>query len=134
MKSLVKVSEGSYLALHGLAYIAQHSPARVSVKKLAEVLHASEAHLAKVFQKLSKADLVTSVRGPAGGFKLNKSVDEISFLEIYEIIEGEVKLGGCPFGKIHCAFEKCIFNKELYRISQDIYDTFKTMKLSDFVT
>ena len=132
MNNLVNVSEGSYLALHGLAYIAQHESDRLSVKKLAEVLHASEAHLAKVFQKLSKADLVKSVRGPAGGFELNKPAEEVNFLEIYEIIEGKVKLGGCPFGKINCAFQSCIFNTELTRISQDIYDTFKNMKLSDF--
>lgn len=132
MNNLVNVSEGSYLALHGLVYIAQHTPERVNMKKLAEVLHASEAHLAKVFQKLSKADLVYSVRGPAGGFELVKEPEEITFLNIFEIIEGEVKLGGCPFGKIHCAFQTCIFNTKLNRISKDIYDTFKDMKLSDF--
>ena len=132
MRNLVNVSEGSYLALHGLAYIAMHSPERVSVKKLAEILHASEAHLAKVFQKLSKAELVKSVRGPAGGFELNDPTGEINFLQIYEIIEGKVILGNCPFGKIGCAFNSCIFNQELNRISQDIYDTFKNLKLSDF--
>ena len=132
MKSLVNVSEGAYLALHGLAYIAQNTPKRVSVKKLAEVLHASEAHLAKVFQKLSKVELVKSVRGPAGGFELNHSAEEIDFLQIYETIEGKVNLGRCPFGKIGCAFNACIFNQELNRISQDIYDTFKNMKLSNF--
>ncbi len=132
MKSLVNVSEGAYLALHGLAYIAQETPKRVSVKKLAEVLHASEAHLAKVFQKLSKAELVKSVRGPAGGFKLNRSAEKINFMQIYEVIEGEVKLNGCPLNKINCAFQSCIFNQELNRISRDIYDTFKNMKLSDF--
>ena len=131
MNNLVNVSEGSYLALHGLAYIAQHAPQRVTVKKLAEVLQASEAHLAKVFQKLSKADLVNSVRGPAGGFELNMNPEEITFLNIFETIEGKVTLGGCPFGKIHCAFQSCIFNQELNRISKDIYDTFNNMKLSD---
>ncbi|MDP8267425.1 MAG: Rrf2 family transcriptional regulator [Candidatus Tenebribacter davisii] len=132
MRNLVNVSEGSYLALHGLAYIAQKFPERVSVKKLAEILQASEAHLAKVFQKLSKADLVSSSRGPAGGFELSKAPEEISFLQILEVIEGEVKLGDCPFGKPHCAFTNCIFNHELNRISKDIYDTFNNMKLSKF--
>lgn len=132
MNSLVNISEGAFLAFHGLAYIAQQTPQRVSVKKLAEVLHASEAHLAKVFQKLSKADLVSSVRGPKGGFELKHKPEDISFLKIFEIIEGKVKLGGCPFGKIHCAFKTCIFNQELTRISQNIYDTFRGMKLSDF--
>jgi len=133
MKNLVNVSEGAYLALHGLAYIAQKSPERISVKKLAEVLHASEAHLAKVFQKLSKAELVKSVRGPSGGFELNHPAEEINFLQIYEVIEGKVELGGCPFGKKNCFFQSCIFNSALNRISQDIYNTFLNLKLSNFI-
>jgi len=132
MNSLINVSEGAFLALHGLAYIAQQMPVRVSVKKLAEVLHASEAHLAKVFQKLGKAELVKSVRGPAGGFELNKPAEEITFLEILETIESKVRLNGCPFGKLNCSFQNCIFSQELNHISQNIYNTFKNIKLSDF--
>ncbi|MDY6916154.1 MAG: Rrf2 family transcriptional regulator [Candidatus Cloacimonadota bacterium] len=131
--SLVNVSEGASLALHGMALIARQQPQRLSVKYLAEELHASQAHLAKVFQKLSKAKLVKSVRGPAGGFQLNKEPEDITFWDIFQVIDGDVELGGCPFGKVHCAFQTCIFSKELNRISQDIYETFKNMKLSDFV-
>jgi len=132
MNNLVNVSEGSYLALHGLALIARSSPERMNVKTLAKMLYASEAHLAKVFQKLSKADLVKSVRGPAGGFELNHPAEEISFLDIFETLEGKVILGDCPFGKPNCYFNSCIFNNELNRISLDIYETFKRIKLSDY--
>ena len=131
MNSLINVSEGAYLALHGLAFIAKQAPRRINVKRLAEFLQASEAHLSKVFQKLSKAELVKSVRGPAGGFILNRTPEEITFLEILETIESKVKLSGCPFGKLNCAFDKCIFNSELNRISEDVYNTFKNLKLSD---
>jgi Rrf2 family protein len=99
---------------------------------LAEGLNASQTHLAKVFQNLSKAGLVRSLRGPAGGFELNRPAEEITFLEIYEIIEGKIILGTCPFGKIHCVFTSCMFDYELNRISEDIYNTFKKIKLSDF--
>lgn len=126
------MTEGAYLAMHGLALIAQKQPERLSVKHLAEALDASRDHLAKVFQKLSKAGLVTSVRGPAGGFILNKAAEDISFLDIYEIIEGTVNLGACPLGKKMCAFHSCIFSSEFHRISEDIYHTYKKIKLSDF--
>lgn len=131
--SLVNVSEGASLALHGMALIARQQPQRLSVKYLAEKLHASQAHLAKVFQKLSKAKLVKSVRGPTGGFQLNKPADQITFWDIFRVIDGDKELGECPFGKEYCAFHTCIFSKELNRISQDIYETFNKMKLSDFV-
>lgn len=132
MSNLINLSEAASIALHGMALIAQSKQNRMNVHLLAETLDSSPAHLAKVFQKLSKADLVKSVRGPAGGFELNKSSDEINFLDIYEAIEGKVVLSACPLGKEKCAFKLCIFSSELNRISTDIYNTYKSLKLSSF--
>ena len=132
MSNLINISEAASLALHGLVVIARSQPSRINVKVLAEKLNASQTHMAKVFQKLGKANLVRSLRGPAGGFELNKSAEDITFLEIYEIIDGEIILGDCPLGKNHCVFKSCIFDNELTRISTEIYETFSRIKLSDF--
>ncbi len=130
--NLVNISEGVSLALHSMVLIASNNPELMTVKTLAEELNASQAHLAKVFQKLSRAGLVNSVRGPAGGVGLGRTAENISFLDIYEIMEGKAELSSCPLNKPHCAFEKCIFSNELNRISNDTYNTFKKIKLSDF--
>ncbi len=122
MSNLINISEAASLALHGLVLIAKNQPMRMNVKTLSVELNASQTHLAKVFQKLSKTGLVRSLRGPAGGFELNNPAEEITFLEIYEIIDG----------KNHCVFQSCMFDKELNRISTDIYNTFKKIRLSDF--
>ncbi|MEA1972976.1 MAG: Rrf2 family transcriptional regulator [Candidatus Cloacimonadota bacterium] len=132
MADLLNVSEATSLALHGLALIAKNQATRMNIKVLAERLNASQSHMAKVFQKLSKACLVKSVRGPAGGFELRKDATEITFLEIFETIEGKVNMTQCPFGKKHCIAKMCILNVELNRISTDIYETYKKIKLSDF--
>jgi len=96
MSKLINISEAASLSLHSLALIARNQPQRMNVKVLARDLDVSQTHLAKVFQKLSKNGLVKSVRGPAGGFELNKPAEDISFLEIYEIIEGKVKSDRLP--------------------------------------
>lgn len=132
MSNLINISEAASLALHGLVLIAKNQPMRMNVKVLAEELNASQTHLAKVFQKLSKENLVKSLRGPTGGFELNKPAEDITFLEIYEIIDGKITLSDCPLGKNHCTFQSCIFDNDLNRISSDIYETFRKMKLSDF--
>ena len=132
MSNLINISEAASLALHGLVLIAKNQPMRMNVKTLSLELNASQTHLAKVFQNLSKAGLVKSLRGPSGGFELNKPAEEISFLEIYETIESKIVLDDCPLGKNHCVFQSCIFDNELNRISADIYETFKKMRLSDF--
>ena len=51
MSSLLNVSESAFLALHGMVVLAKVAPAKVRVKVIAFELKASEAHLAKVFQR-----------------------------------------------------------------------------------
>lgn len=132
MSHLINISEAASLALHGLAIVAQKSPNKVNAKYLAERLNASEAHLAKIFQRLSKSGLIKSFRGPTGGFMLNKPAEKISFLDIYEIVESKIILNDCPLDKTGCTFETCIFSDALKNISNNIFQTFKNIKLSDF--
>jgi Rrf2 family protein len=133
MSHLINISEAASLALHGLVIVAQQSPDKVNAKYLAEKLNASEAHLAKIFQRLSKSGLIKSFRGPTGGFMLNKPAEEISFLDIYEIVESKIILNNCPLDKEGCTFENCIFGDTLKNISENIYQTFKNIKLSNFI-
>ena len=132
MSHLINISEAASLALHGLAIMAQQNPKKVNAKYLAEKLEASEAHLAKIFQRISKSGLIKSFRGPTGGFMLNKPAEEISFLDIYEIVESKIIINDCPLDKSGCPLENCIFDDTLKNISQSIYQTFKNIKLSNF--
>ncbi|MDC7233861.1 MAG: Rrf2 family transcriptional regulator [Spirochaetales bacterium] len=132
MNHLINISEAASLGFHGLALIAAEAPRRLNVRVVAEKLHASEAHLAKVFQSLSKGGLVSSQRGPSGGFILNKPAQEISFLEVYEIIESPVHLTDCPLGYTQCGFHACIFEQKLNKISREILNMFEAIKLSHF--
>lgn len=133
MNSLLNLSEGASLALHGLAMVARRSPERTTVKQLATALEASEAHMAKVFQKLHKAGVVNSVRGPAGGFSLTESARDINFLEIYRIIDGEISPKVCPIGKSKCLFSKCIFTSKMGETMKKLYQNLESIKLSDFI-
>jgi len=133
MSHFINISEGASLALHGLAIVAQQSPQKVTVKCLAAKLDASEAHLAKIFQRLSKSGLVRSFRGPTGGFVLSRPAEEISLLDIYEIVESRIVLNDCPLDKAGCTFDNCIFGDALTNISNNVYQTFKNIKLSDFI-
>jgi Rrf2 family protein len=132
MQSLLNISERTSLAFHGLVLIAKKSPERINVKFIAEQLKASEAHLAKIFQKLNKSGIISSVRGPMGGFVLNQPAEDISFLNIYETLESKVSITRCPLLKEKCSFDKCIFSGKLTNVVNDLYKTLKDIKLSDF--
>jgi len=131
MNSLVNISEGTSLAIHGLGLLATVAPDRINVKSAAEILKASEAHLAKVFGKLQKSGLVTSTRGPSGGFALEKEPGRISFMDVYEIFEAPVDPEACPMGRNHCPFNSCLFEGRIHKVSQEIYSIMKNTMISD---
>ncbi len=77
----MQYSVGVEYALHCLVYLI-NAPSKesVGIKDLAEFQGLSETFLSKVFGKLSKADIVNSVPGVKGGYRLAKSPEDISFL------------------------------------------------------
>ena len=109
MPGILKISEAASLGLHAMMILARDPEAMVSAGELSRSLHASEATLAKVLQRLGKVGLVKSTRGPRGGFLLGKPPREINFLEIYEAIEGPLPPAGCLLPQPVCPGGKCIF-------------------------
>jgi Rrf2 family protein len=108
MSKVFSLSEAASIALHGIILIAREKEG-LNVIKIAERTSTSKHHVAKVMQRLVKAGYLTSQRGPSGGFSLKKKAEDISFLELYEVIEGAIEITTCPMDKPICPFDKCIF-------------------------
>jgi Rrf2 family protein len=132
---MLKISDAASLALHTMVLLAANTDRLVSNKEIARILHVSEAHLSKVLQRLSKVGLVYSVRGPNGGFKLNKASDKIALLEIYEAIEGPLVPCNCLLETQVCSERGCILGGILSEINFQIKDYLQktTLNLLDYV-
>ena len=122
MAANIGISEATSLAMHSMVLIATRQGELLSAKEIASITGVSEAHLAKVLQRLSKANLLNSIRGPKGGFALTKLPAEITLLEIYETIEGELQQQGCPTNRSTCPFKACIFGGVLQKMTDQFYD------------
>ncbi|NOQ26879.1 MAG: Rrf2 family transcriptional regulator [Bacteroidales bacterium] len=109
MANLFSLSEAASIALHGVILIAKENGG-LNVIKIAERTDTSKHHVAKVMQRLVKAGFLTSQRGPSGGFLLKKDPASITFLDIYENIEGPIEVSDCPMDKQICPFDKCIID------------------------
>ncbi len=59
--------------------------------ELSQILDVSDSYLKKVTRQLVVAGLITSKASKLGGFVLNKKMDDISFFDIFEAIEGKEK-------------------------------------------
>ena len=63
--------------------------------QLAEAASCPPQFLSKVLQRLTRAGLVVSHRGNAGGFELPEARRRATLLEIVEAIEGPIQLNVC---------------------------------------
>ena len=129
---MLKISDAANLAFHAMILLStKSSEQQLSVQELAATLHVSDNHLSKVMQRLSKAGLVGSRRGPHGGFYLAKPAEEIPLSDIYTIIEGPLAEAGCLLDKPLCEGSCCLLGNLLASVHEQIRSHLVNTKLSD---
>ena len=109
MSNILRVSEAAALALHTVALLAAGDGKPRSTRSIASTFEASEFHLAKVLQRLTRAGFVRSARGPRGGFTLVPSTAEATLLDVFETIEGRFTPSDCLLGDAPCGADTCVF-------------------------
>ena len=128
---MLKLSEAASLALHTTVLMAGDPRKQLSAKEMAAELIVSEAHLAKVLQRLARCGLVRSERGPKGGFMLARNPSEINLLEIYESIEGPLADTKCLKKEKICISNRCIFGDLLCEMNSQLRKYLTETKLTD---
>jgi Rrf2 family protein len=131
LSSFVHISEASTIALHSLALIAR-SKEKLNASKLADKTMFSKNHLAKILHLLVKYNYLSSIRGPNGGFELNRNPKSITLLEIYELMEGQLEKFQCAVTCSKCYFEVCIFGNHPHRFSDQFKAYLKEKNIDDF--
>ena len=86
----MKLSTQSRYGVRALFDIAFHSvEGEAQVKDISRRQEISPRYLEQIFQKLKKAGILGSKRGPSGGYFLNKKPEEITVGEVVRITEGQ---------------------------------------------
>jgi len=129
--NLLRVSEAASLALHTAALLAARDDEILSAHEIAGELGVSQAHLAKVMQRLGHVGLVSAVRGPKGGFRLERPADEVTLLEVYEAIEGPLAPPSCLLGRKVCIGGNCILGNLVALVDEQVRRHLTTTHLSD---
>jgi len=132
MTSILKISEAASLAMHALAFMAQNEDMSFTVKNLASCIKGSEFHLSKVLQRLARSGILTSVRGPKGGFSLSGNWEDTTLLEVYEILEGPLDMQTCITGNLGCRIEVCILGGLVESVNSQFTNYMGSVTLRDF--
>ncbi len=95
----MKISTKTRYGLRALIYIAEHTSMNeenlVRIKEISEAQKLSVQYLEQILFKLKKAEIIVGKRGPNGGYKLNRRAEDIDILEVFKILETDVRVVMC---------------------------------------
>ncbi len=127
-------SKFSEYAIRALVYLAVNSsPARrFGTKKIAEDLGFPEHYLGKVLQQLARNNIISSAKGPNGGFCVDDGAMEITLLKIIESIDGLSFFSTCGLGLHECNDDKpCPIHKDYQIFRGDFYKMLSEKTIKD---
>ena len=125
-------SRYAVLAMVDIANHAKSEPCNLSHISIRQNI--SLSYLEQIFNKLRKSNLVESLRGPGGGYKLVKSSSEIKISEIINAVDENIQATGCGNNpKSFCTgkSEKCLTHEFWSDLEELIANYFDSVALSD---
>lgn len=96
------LSKSCEYAIQAMLYLVSHKNEIVGLKEIAEDLEIPQYFLSKIMQVLVKRGLISSIKGPNGGFRIKMAPDQISLLAIVDIIDGLSAFDRCGIGMKLC--------------------------------
>lgn len=93
------ISQTIEYALRAMMHLAALDPgATANSEAIAAGTKVPQGYLSKILRDLVVAELVTSQRGPNGGFALARRPDRISMLDVVNAVDALQRIRKCPLG------------------------------------
>jgi Rrf2 family transcriptional regulator, iron-sulfur cluster assembly transcription factor len=105
----------------------------VTLAAISERQHISLSYLEQLFGKLRRASLVSSTRGPGGGYNLAQQPASISVADIVSAVDEPLDATQCG-GKENCHDDKRCMTHDLWAtLNEKMYDYLSSVTLADLV-
>jgi Rrf2 family iron-sulfur cluster assembly transcriptional regulator len=118
-------------AMLDLAIHAEDGP--VSLNDISGRQGISLSYLEQLFARLRRRELVSSVRGPGGGYRLGRAMDAINVAEIVDAVNESMdatrcsKRGDCQKG------DECLTHHLWLDLSEQIHDFLSAISLQELI-
>ncbi len=125
-------------AIRAVIYLAIHSneSQKIGIKQISQELDIPSPFLSKILQNLAKHKLLHSTKGPHGGFCLGRPAENITLIDIVEIIDGLDVFKVCMIGVQMCedapeTVERCAFHPKSAPMRRELFETFRRQTLAE---
>ena len=129
----MKISSMGRYAVRIMLELARHGDGFLSVSELSKTQEASAKYTEKIISMLLKANLILSVRGAQGGYRLVRAPEEYSVREILAVTGDLPKLAPCLENK--CGrMNACPSLSCWEKLDGLITEYLQSVKLSDLIS
>ena len=120
-------------ALQAVLYMSAQSEKRfTNINEISERLDIPMPFLGKTLQLLVQSRILTSQKGPKGGFKLAKNPEEIALFHIVDAIDGTDFLTSCVLGFPECSSKSpCPIHSEWGMLRDGVYQMLANRTIAD---
>lgn len=119
----MKLSTRGRYGLRLMLDLALHSGSEpITLKAMSERQDISEKYLWHIILPLTRAGMISSIRGSQGGYRLAKPPQKITVLDIYRAVEGPLSLVDCIPNDDNCARSYFCVARDLWKELGDLLE------------
>ena len=130
----MKLNITSQYAIRILTHIALHPSQKLfNAKEISSVLEIPYKYLTSIMTQLVNANIILSIRGRDGGYKLAKKPNDIKLVDILEAVKECINAENCVLGIGKCGGDdkKCALHDEWKEPKKHMVDMFTNTTLAD---
>lgn len=126
-------TKGRYAVTAMLDLALHHHQGPITLADIAQRQGISLSYLEQLFSRLRKQGLVSSVRGPGGGYNLGRGANDIHVAEVISAVDESVDTTKCG-GETNCQEDgRCLTHELWHDLSDRIYEYLNSISLQDLV-
>ena len=137
---MILTTKGRYAVMAVIEIADEQDEKPVSLLTISKNQNISLSYLEQIFAKLRKAGIVSSIKGPGGGYVLGKNQHEITIAEIIKAIGEPIKMTRCKEGEKSCIAinkklsSKCKSHHIWLGLEKEIYKYLNSLSLRQICT
>jgi len=134
------LSNSCRYGIRAIVYLASRYPEKdnIGIKQISADLGLPTPFLAKILQQLAKNKIISSTKGPNGGFSFLKKPESVTLFDIVRIIDGEDIFRNCIIHDGTCSDvrkskKSCPVHDDYSKVRNDLIGLFKSKTIGELV-